>query len=285
LALAAWGCALLSLAPALPLVHQARPYMAYLAAAAAVLTVAAWLPARWCRRRELALVLVIGAVIWGQVNMRVRIGRLASDGLPADPVVRAAQQARGAAGEILGLLPERSSPLHLVIYQPDLAGRGERDVVKTGRPAIETPRYVALAGALGVSLLLEARDDVTWTSSLLAAPDDAFVICEKEGGFQAWGTTYDALLYAAQLHVVTVNHRAAVDHLARAWSSQRTRRLQVPAANVLGFPAAALARPAQAFDGWLGTLSRDGQLTSVEYARYHEFLGEPGPRQRAGVGL
>jgi len=275
LPLVAWACALLSVGPALPLVNQARPYMAYLAAAAGSLALAGLVPLRWVRRAGIVVALAVVAIIWGQVTMRERMGRLEADKLPADPIVRATQTARETAREILELLPPRSrdEAFSLVIFQPQLTSTGGSDLLSQDQPSVESRRYSALSGSLGVGLLLGPSAHARWTSSLLESPADAFVVCEKSNGFQAWGSTYDALLYAAELHVVQRNFQLAVDHLARASVLRGARELRIPAEDVLGFPRTALAKPAGEFDRWLAAMVVGRKMSSVEYDRYRGFFG------------
>ncbi len=271
LPLATWAGALLSLAPALPLVDQARPYMGYLAAAALSLSVAALLPRRLGARPPIIAGLVIGAVLWGQWTMRARMDNRRADGSPADPIVRAAHVSRESAHTILELLPPGagSGPLHLVILQVRVsarrAGRSDQGIV-------ETPRYVALAGPVGVRVLLGKASQCEWTDSLLDVPAGSFVICEKTTGLQAWGFTRDALLYAAELAVVTGDYEGAVAHLSRAVELDPTGELAVPAADVLGIPGTALRGRAADFQRWLEKMARRGRLTRRESERYSRFL-------------
>ncbi len=277
LPLVAWTCALLSLAPVLPLVNQARPYMGYLAAAAGSLTVAGLVPARWIQRDGIVAALIVIVVVWGQTTMRSRMEMLGADEVPADPIVRSAHAARETALGILSTLPARSQeePFHLVVFQPQLVAPGTSHLLPSNQPAVESRGYVALSGSLGVGLLLGPTAHTRWTSSLLESPADAYVVCEKSKGFQAWGSTYDALLYAAELHVVQGNYQLAVDHLARAFALQRHRKLQVPEADVLAFPRTLLKKPADGFEHWLADMVLNQKISSVEFERYRGFLAVP----------
>jgi len=274
LPLAAWAGALLSLAPALPLVNQARPYMGYLAAAAGALTVAGAVPARWRPRGLVVAGLVVGAIVWGQAAMRGRIARTGADGLPADPVVRASRTAREAATEIGALLPPEAKrgPFTLVIFQADLGGRDGAGEPPADRPSLETPRYTALAGPLGAGLLLGRAGRARWTSSLLDVPADAFVLCEKGGGFQAWGSTHDALLYAAELHLLAGNVERVVAHLARATALDPARGLRLPARDVLGVPREALRARGEAFRRRLEAMLAGGRLSAENFDKYLQFI-------------
>ena len=272
LPLAAWACALVSVVPVLPLVFQVRPYMGYLAAAAASLTLGSLVP--WRRVSHwMAAWLVIAAVLWGQWTMRERISRLESDGLPADPVVRAAHIARTSDTSIFDMLPPNatSGDFHLVIFQVRLKPRAEYDPMLPDKPAVETPCYTALAGPVGVQLLLGGAAQVQWTSSLLQAPADAFVICETTSGFQAWGDVHDALLYAAELHVFTGGYEQAAADLSRARALDPNCELRIPDADVLGIPTAALRAPAEGFQRWLEQKLSVGSISKVDFAEFRSF--------------
>lgn len=271
LPLAAWTCALLSLTPALPLVNQARPYMAYLAAAAGSLTLASLLPVRWRPGVPAMAALIVAATLWGQFTMRGRLSKLEADGQAADPVVRASRTARAAAKDILALLPSGAKPssLDLFIFQPHLKTTDG----KSGEAIIETPQYAALGGALGVKLLLGGSGSARWTASLLDASSDAFVLCEKGRGFQAWGATYDALLYAAQLHIIAGNYPIAAALLTRADELDPTRELRLPERDILGIPGDALRIKAIAFERWLESMVTSDQMPSDEFRRLRRFVG------------
>ncbi len=274
LPLTAWACALLSLGPVLPLVNQARPYMGYLAAAAGSLTLASLVPVRLRLNGLTAAGLAIGTIFWGQVTMREWISRPEADGLPADPVVCASQTAREAAKAIREFLPpeSRSGPFDLFIFQAQLTTHDGDRGPATAKAALETPRYTALAGPLGVGLLLGPLGRAQWTNSLLETPADAFVLCEKGRGFQVWGTTHDALLYAAELHVIAGNYERAAAHLARALALDATRELQIPDRDVLGIPRSALRARAEEFHGWLEAMVMNERMSSEKYGRYRRFL-------------
>jgi hypothetical protein len=272
LRLAAWLFAILSLAPALPLLNQARPYMGYLAAAAGALTLATWWPARLRSGPVLMAALFMVMVLWGQVDMRLRISAAGADGLPADPVVRAARAARETVVAISSQLPpgfaRESRPL--IIFQPKLSGQAGAGGFVDDR-ALETPRYVALSGALGASLAFGAPREVLWTASLLSAPADGFVVCEKSKGFQAWGSVHEALLYAAVLHVVAGNHEQAAAQLMRAVELGGARGLRVPKSDVLGVSTAALGPGLAGFQRWLDSSAARGEFSAEQVRRLREF--------------
>jgi hypothetical protein len=274
--LTAWACALLSVAPALPLVNQARPYMGYLAAAAGSLTLASLLPARVRMRGWLPVALAIVAVFWGQWSMRARIARTGSDDLPADPVVRAVQVARTSAEAILRLVPQDlPDPFRLVIFQAHLTAPGAVAGPATDQDALRTRPYNALGGATGVHMLLGRSADVQWTSSLLASPPDALVICETTSGFQAWGPLHDALLYAAELHLVAGNFDQTLAQLARAYALAPDRELRAPDPGVLAMPQAPLRARAAEFQEWLQRAAANGQIPPADLGRYRDFPVPP----------
>jgi len=270
--LAAWFFALLSLAPALPLLNQARPYMGYLAAAAGALTLATWWPTRLRSGPVLMAAMFVVTVLWGQVGMRGRIAATGADGLPADPVVRAALAARETAAAIAAALPPgfAGDARTLVIFQPKLSGQpGARE--HADERAMETPRYVALSGALGADLAFGGRGEVLWTASLLTAPADGFVVCEKSKGFQAWGSVHEALMYAAVLHIAAGNHEQAAAQLTRAVALDGACALRVPEGDALGIPPAVLGPGLAGFRRWVDARVARGELSAGMAGRLREF--------------
>ncbi len=277
LPLAAWACALLSLGPALPLVHRAQPYMGYVAAAAWALTLATLVPARWRLRRGAAVALVVVAVIWGQFDLFAWIGNKRADGLPADPVVRAEQTARVAARGLLAMLPSGAAtrPFTLVIYQPPMgAGAAERDekrAADTAPIAVETRSYKALAGPYGAAMLLGQSGRAQWVNSLLGAPTDAFVVGETASGFQAGGSLRDGLLYAAELAISAGDFERAMLCLMRADSLDAAHEMRIPDPSLLGLAHDALRSNLESFDAWLRAAAAESRVTSEQARRAREF--------------
>jgi len=274
LALVTWCCALASLAPALPLVHQARPYLAYVAAACGALAIASLLPARSRPQIAVMLVIALTAIGWSQATMRGRIGRLDVDGRPADPIVRAMQLSRESAQELteaIAVAGLRDEPL--VIYQAHLSTpRDAADGAQGDQSAAKSPRHGALSGSMGASLVCGNGSAVEWTGSLLEIPDNAVVICERAKGFQPWGTTHEALRYAAALFVVAGRYDDAVAHLARAAEIAGGRPLVFPAENRIGLPANALAMLQEKFDRHLIAKAIKKEISGEAFLAYSGFL-------------
>ena len=261
--------ALASLLPALPLVYQANPYMAYLAAAAGALTLACLLRPSIRGRLAAGLAMAVIAVLWGQMTMRGRIQALAADGLPADTVVRATEMSRDASSALGAQLPVgfAGQDRPLMIFQPRLS-------VQTGVSedgALETPRYKALSGAIGAQLGSGLHRPATWSASLLEAPANAFVVCEKGNGFQAWGSTNDALLNAAVLHVIAGNFAQATLQLERARALGGANAMQLRSPEVLGIEPARLGSRIAEFRNWLAQAVARGEVSSEQAAQFRRF--------------
>jgi hypothetical protein len=204
--------------------------------------------------------------------MRLRISAAGADGLPADPVVRAARAARETVAAISSQLPPgfagESRPL--IIFQPKLSGQaGAGGFIDD--ETMETPRYIALSGALGAKLAFGGTHEVLWTASLLTAPADGFVICEKSKGFQAWGSVHEALMYAAVLHIAAGNHEQAAAQLSRALELDGALGLLVPERDVLGVSTAALGPGLAGFRRWLDAIAARGEFSAEQARRLREF--------------
>lgn len=269
-----WCCALASLAPVLPLVNQARPYMGYVAAACAALAVASCVPTIRRPRMALVLVTVMTATIWSQATMRGRIGRLDGGGISADPVVRAMQVSRETAQQLTDAITTAGvNHKPLVIYQALMSSPVDASgSVQVGAAASKTQRYAALGGSMGASLVYGNGSVVDWTNSLLSAPENALVICEKVNGFQVWGGTYEALRYAAALCIVANRYEDAIANLARAVELSSGRPLKYPVENRIGLPVNALAAVREKFDHHLISMAIEKKISGDAFLAYSGFL-------------
>lgn len=272
LPLVALGMALASLLPALPLVNQANPYMAYLAAAAGALTLASLYPPRIRGRLAAGIAMAVVAVIWGQLTMRGRIQARAADGLPADPVVRATEMSRDASAALRAQLPVgfAGQDRPLVVFQPRLSAQAIPGATPADG-ALETPRYNSLLGAVGAQLVSGLQRPAAWSASLLDAPADAFVVCEKGNGFQAWGSTGDALLNAAELHVIAGNFAQAAAHLERALALGGTDAMRMRQPDILGVAPARLGPRITEFRSWLDSAVAHGEISREHAQQFRRF--------------
>jgi len=262
----ALAAALLGLAPALPLVHQAKPYMAYPAAAAAALTLGelvksrrplAWLP---------ALGGAVAAAVWGLVGMHFWIDNRAADGLPADSVVRAARTARETAEFIGSRLPAGglARGTALVVFQQPLRPDAIVRVERLGDTAVvPTPRHTALEGATGLSVIAGTGVPARWTASLLDVPASAFVFCESGTGLEAWGPTGTALLYAAAVDILGGNDEPARAELLRAAALGEDLGRFHYDQKAIGVPAPVLLRKARAFRDRLAVAAMGGNAEAA----------------------
>ena len=210
--LAGLAVAITSLAPALPLFGQAKPYMAYLAVAAVAVVMAGVARRSWLDHRCVPAVLVIVAMAWGLGNMWLRITGTEAQGRPSDPIVLAADVARETTLSIQGA---PAAPTVVVFQQPlrpaDLAR------VREHGPTFVKPtaRHNALAGEVGLALALP-HDDVRWRSSIMQVPLDARVFAEAGAELEDWGSTPDALVRAAVIDLYIGFHHQAYGEIGRA---------------------------------------------------------------------
>lgn len=213
-----------SLAPALVLVNQARPYMGYLAMAClAILPGVLW-PNRWePKGRKLGIfvstILFTTSVAWGLWSMDFRVSQHDENGFPSDPVVRATLLSHDAFISLAKNLPDNSedNSITLVIFQQPLRAEDILMAKRNGdKSVVKSPTYPSLEGEVGLSLLTGDKDKAFWVNSLLDVPIDAFVFCETNAGFEFWGNTRNALLNATLVDVFIGNYEQAEEQLLRA---------------------------------------------------------------------
>ena len=210
----------LALAPALPLHHHVKPYLATLAAAAGVLALAVLLPRRWQPRSVVMAGLVVVALAWSFGGMRLRLTNRNEMGFPADPVVRATSlswQATSLVRRLQWLPGAQNDPRELVLLQipPDAESRRNADRLGE-RWVAETEVHRALGGTRGPALVSDDDVHVSWVNALTAAPAEAMVLCEDGMGLKVWGLLPQASLYAALTDVGMGNFERARAHLVRA---------------------------------------------------------------------
>lgn len=210
---------LLVLAPALPLRQQIKPYLAYLAAAAGALTLGAAMPRGLTLRPAILIALSLLVAIGSFTGMRVRMANRNELGFPADPVVRATAlswQTTAMLGDLRW--PRGEAPPHPVVMLQvpvDAAAVGRADELGE-RFVGETELQQALGGSLGPNLVGGGRLQATWANGLTAVPAGALVLCEAGDGFRFWGSTPNALLYAALTDVGLGHFERARRHMVRA---------------------------------------------------------------------
>jgi hypothetical protein len=210
--------AVLALTPSLPLVNQTHPYLAYLTVAMLALTIGGLLP----RRRNSVLLiasLATWATVWGYWNTAERIRNVGERGRIADPVVRAAHLARDSAKTLLILskVSPGAGSRRYILLQPPISKKEVAEAEFFGaRKIVESPRYAALGGQIGPTLILGPRASVLWVNSLVATDIDAAVYCETGRGFLDWGGVWSGLLYSAILDISLGHFDRAARELDRA---------------------------------------------------------------------
>jgi len=209
--------ALLSLAPALVLVHQARPYMAYPAMASLALMVGGLWPRPWKLGPWMRLLATVAAVVWGLWAMSTRLDYRDATGGLADPVVRAMEISEVSAQVILEGFSPSNSTNDLVIYQPPLRKRDIELAGRLGETVVQhTEPFAALGGTNGLAVLSGRPNGGRWVNSLRNLSPESHVFCETRDGFKTWGTSRDALLYASLLDILVGNDERAIEQLGLA---------------------------------------------------------------------
>lgn len=211
----ALAAALLSLAPALPLVNQAHPYLAYSASAAGALTLATLLPRRGRLPVWTAVAAAVVAAAWGWWGMETRLANRTERGWPADPVARGCVVSRQAAAVIRGAA--EAGPTGLVLLQPPLdAAQAARSRLDPAGAVTASARWTALGGDLGPRLLAGPAVPVRWTTGLADLQPGERVLCESAKELRDWGGPDTALFYAALLDLGLGHFDRATAHLQRA---------------------------------------------------------------------
>ena len=228
LVLAAFAAVLIVLAPALPLRSQLVPYLAYLAVAPLALLVGAIADRIGSRRLDhlgylpLLGFMTLAAIGWGFFGMETRLGNRNELGLVADPVARAtALSWHGCRTmENLGRQSDTSaggSLTHLTLLQPLVDGFATSLADRLGeRWTQPSDLHEALGGTVGPRLVLGPDVRIEWVNGLTTASSQAIVLCESATGFRMWGTTANAVLYAALTDVGLGHFERAHGHLLRA---------------------------------------------------------------------
>lgn len=222
--------ALLAIGPALGLKSQLHPYLGYLATAPLGLALGALLPARWKLGLPLLLAAAAVAAAWSFWSMEIRLGQRDSQGLPADPVVRAASLSWQVCRELPQLPLDRGQPgdLCLTLLQIPATAEAVQLADRLGdRWVAGTHLHEAIGGSLGPRLMLAPRFPgrevrVEWANALFTTPRDALVLAAAGPGFKHWGGTANAAYYAALTDIGLGRFERARKHLIRAADLQRT---------------------------------------------------------------
>jgi len=165
------------------------------------------------------MVLVVAAVAWGLVGMRVRLSNRDDLGLVADPVARATSLSWQACRSLSNLQrASTTTPLrYLTLLQPPITSERAAMADRMGELWVHpSETYNALQGTIGPRLVLGPEVEIVWANGLLTSPPDAVVYCETATGFNVWGRTWNALLYAALTDIGLGHFDRAARHLAKA---------------------------------------------------------------------
>lgn len=275
LALTALLAALLSLGPSLVLVQQTHPYLAYVAAAALCVALADLWPRRWPQPMWLGISFAVLAAGVGFANMDHRFNATGANGQPADPMVRAAALARQSAPAIQSQAGHgpNEAPLQLVLLQPPWRPADLQRIAKHGdRDVISSARYAALGGDLGPQLLAGPGAEAIWANSLLRAPVNARVLCETGNGFEVWGDTWQALLYAMLSDIILGFFERAEAELVRALELNANLDLFIHDPQQLEIPPGMMMSNGIAFQDWLAGQVQQGHLSAEEGDIYQESV-------------
>ena len=243
---------------------QIHPYLGYLGFAA--LSLALFHEIGQLRIPPSALVL-LGLIFlaWGFRSDHARLNREGANGRPADPVVAATHLSRQASREVLAIRDHfpRGKPASLVVYQPPLNDADVQRSLVTDRP-LESPRYRALEGELGLRVLLGKNAEVRWTNTLLKAGPDAWILCETGQGLLYWGDLWTGLLNSAALNLSLGHFDLTRRNLARAWSlSPDFSGYRLDPGSCPVSPER-LAGNIPRFSLWLRSLQEEGMITEKD---------------------
>jgi len=290
---AALAAALLALAPALPLAHHLKPYLAYGAAAAGALALGRLMPRNLALRPAVLAAAALLAAIGSFTGMRARMGARNEFGLPADPVVRATALSWQTTHMLQDLqFPggDDALPHDVVLLQVPVEAEAVQRADELGEPFVgRSELHEALGGALGPNLVAGGRLRVTWANALVTAPAEALVLCEAGDGFRIWGTTPNALLYAAMSDVGLGHFPRARRHLVRAAAlgGENITFLYDPGQMIV--PVAMVLRQKEAFIDWtvrgLGdglTAHEVGGLQDLYFNLLSRMTGQPVAALAAG---
>jgi len=265
--------ALLSLAPALVLVHQARPYMAYPAMASLALMIGGIWPRRWELGPWTRLLTAAAVVAWGLWGMSTRLDYRDETGGLADPVVRAMEISKVSARFILERISPSDPANDLVIYQPPLRNQDIALAERLGETAVQhTEPLAALGSANGLAVLSGRPNGGRWVNSLLNVGPESQVFCETRDGLKAWGTGRDALVYSALLDILVGHDERAVQQLGLAAEIDPNLDTFVFRADVMDVPAKVLQARLAAFLGRLVTLEPHAAGPQSSVPPVYEFV-------------
>lgn len=202
--------ALLSLAPALPLLHQAKPYMALTAGAWLALSLATLLP----RRRQPAPWLLLVAAVPLALGVRhattVRLADVGGPDHPGDPVVQAMALSRSACATIRAAAAENDRTRSIVVFQQHLRPG------PAPAAAVDTPLRAALGDGWGPALVAGTTVPARWVTDLRDLPPQAAVFCETGQGLEDWGSPWTARINAGLIDLVVGKPREAATNLNEA---------------------------------------------------------------------
>ena len=255
----------LALAPALPLHHHLKPY---LATPAGVLALGVMVPRRWQPRPVVMAALVVVALVWSFGGMRLRLANRNELGFPADPVVRATSLSWQATRLIRDLpWPPGSDEAkrELVLLQVPVAAESRRDAARLGERWItESELYRALGGTRGPALMAGDDVHVSWVNALTAAPATALVLCEDGEGLKVWGLLPQATLYAALTDVGLGDFSRARAHLVRAAAEHDKTISFAWDEGLMIIPLKMVLDNKEAFVDWTVARLRDGESSLHE---------------------
>lgn len=208
---------ILALGPALLLVKQAHPYLAYLAAPGLYLTLGRALPAKLNPPRWSGPLLLLAGIGWGLWGTNFRIENTHVSGLPADPVVRASRLSRSTARTLIEAKKAGITTAGLFIYQPPITESAVQEADRLGPDhVLPSPRYSAWEGDRGPRLLLGGDVPFGWRSNLLEVAPTAKILCETPSGLVDWGECRNALNYAVIVDVCLGHFDRTRRYLLRA---------------------------------------------------------------------
>ncbi len=209
------------LSPALPLIKQTHPYLAYFPIIAFCLLIGQLLPKSFPGQRKSIPIFIVVAVFWGIWSMQTRISNTNINDRPADPVVFSAKLSREAI-QLLATtdaINYMNSGHDIVILQPPISIAQAEKASDLGDHYISNSALSSsLGGILGPQLYFGPETHFQWVNSLISIPVQSRVFCESGNGLLNWGSCWEGLLYATVVDISFGHFDRARMHLLRGYS-------------------------------------------------------------------
>lgn len=243
----ALGAGLLSLLPALGVEMGARPWLAYLAAAPAALTVTgALLGARGRPSTRTALGLALVAIVVAGGLAELRLTARDADGRPADPLVLSTAVSHDALRTLNVVAPE-TAPKVALLQIAGISTPARSGLAASRTAPLPSTLYTALDGDLAQRVAGDPRRRVDWVRWLDDVTLDSTVFVDAGDRLLWWGPLPQALVYQTLALIALDRQDEAVHTLGQAMRNSRPTMPFVFDVSQLPVPPARVRTGARAF--------------------------------------